>query len=114
MSDAFHYFRAHAVRALCKARAMPLGRMRHLQIVIGSPPDEGGRIRPEPTSHGRLSGGTKAREIARLMGFAITPPVNSRLHRDWQIRQSKQGAAKNCRRGGKTDGPTGGELRGGR
>src|SRR3981189_649637 len=23
MSDAFHYFRAHAVRALCKARAMP-------------------------------------------------------------------------------------------
>src|ERR1700716_3207280 len=24
MSDAFHYFRAHAVRALCKARAMPL------------------------------------------------------------------------------------------
>src|SRR5437773_735908 len=26
------------------------------------------------------------------MGFAITPPVNSRLHRDWQIRQSKQGA----------------------
>ena len=35
MSDAFHYFRAHAVRALCKAQAMPLGRMRHLQIVIG-------------------------------------------------------------------------------
>jgi hypothetical protein len=35
MSDAFHYFRAHAVRALCKARAMPLGRMRHLQIAIG-------------------------------------------------------------------------------
>jgi hypothetical protein len=35
MSDAFHYFRAHAVRALCKARAMPLGRMRQLQAVIG-------------------------------------------------------------------------------
>jgi hypothetical protein len=35
MSDAFHYFRAHAIRALCKARAMPLGRMRHLQAVIG-------------------------------------------------------------------------------
>ena len=35
MSDAFHHFRAHAVRALCKARAMPLGRMRHLQAVIG-------------------------------------------------------------------------------
>lgn len=34
MSDAFHYFRAHAVRALCKARAMPLGRMRQLQAVI--------------------------------------------------------------------------------
>ncbi|ANW00222.1 hypothetical protein LMTR13_08610 [Bradyrhizobium icense] len=35
MSDAFHYFRAHAVRALCKARAMPVGRMRHLQVVVG-------------------------------------------------------------------------------
>ncbi|MDE5454146.1 hypothetical protein GWE18_15060 [Bradyrhizobium sp. CSA112] len=35
MSDAFHYFRAHAVRALCKARAMPVERMRHLQIVVG-------------------------------------------------------------------------------
>src|SRR3954454_18911725 len=35
MSDAFHYFRAHAIRALCKARAMPLGRMRHLRAVIG-------------------------------------------------------------------------------
>lgn len=33
MSDAFHYFRAHAVRALCKARAMPVGRIRQLQIV---------------------------------------------------------------------------------
>jgi hypothetical protein len=35
MSDAFHYFRAHAIRALCKARAMPLGKMKHLQVVIG-------------------------------------------------------------------------------
>jgi hypothetical protein len=35
MSDAFHYFRAHAVRALCKARAMPVGRMRRLQTVVG-------------------------------------------------------------------------------
>ena len=35
MSDAFHYFRAHAVRALCKARAMPFGRMKHLQAAIG-------------------------------------------------------------------------------
>jgi hypothetical protein len=35
MSDAFHYFRAHAVRALCKARAMPIGRMKHLQSLIG-------------------------------------------------------------------------------
>jgi hypothetical protein len=35
MSDAFHYFRAHAVRALCKARAMPVGRMKHLQSLIG-------------------------------------------------------------------------------
>jgi hypothetical protein len=35
MSDAFHYFRAHAIRAICKARAMPLGRMRHLQAVVG-------------------------------------------------------------------------------
>jgi hypothetical protein len=35
MSDAFHYFRAHAVRALCKARAMPLGRIRHLQAMAG-------------------------------------------------------------------------------
>jgi hypothetical protein len=35
MSDAFHYFRAHAVRALCKARRMPLGRIRHLQAVVG-------------------------------------------------------------------------------
>ena len=35
MSDAFHYFRAHAVRALCKARAMPLGRIRRLQALAG-------------------------------------------------------------------------------
>jgi hypothetical protein len=35
MSDAFHYFRSHAVRALCKARAMPLGRIRHLQAMAG-------------------------------------------------------------------------------
>src|SRR5215204_6256861 len=35
MSDAFHYFRAHAIRALCKARAMPFGKMKHLQAVIG-------------------------------------------------------------------------------
>jgi hypothetical protein len=34
MSDAFDYFRAHAVRALCKARAMPRGRMKHLQTVV--------------------------------------------------------------------------------
>lgn len=35
MSDAFHYFRAHAVRAICKARKMPIGRMRHLQALAG-------------------------------------------------------------------------------
>ncbi|MCK1723636.1 hypothetical protein [Bradyrhizobium sp. 141] len=34
MSDAFDYFRAHAVRALCKARAMPRGRTKHLQTVV--------------------------------------------------------------------------------
>jgi hypothetical protein len=35
MSDAFDYFRAHAIRALCKARAMPRGRMKHLQMLVG-------------------------------------------------------------------------------
>ncbi|WP_407116176.1 hypothetical protein [Bradyrhizobium sp. LMG 9283] len=35
MSDAFDYFRAYAVRALCKARSMPKGRMKHLQLVAG-------------------------------------------------------------------------------
>jgi hypothetical protein len=35
MSDAFDYFRAYAVRALCKARAMPQGRMKHLQLMAG-------------------------------------------------------------------------------
>jgi hypothetical protein len=35
MSDGFHCFRAHAVPALCKARMMPLGRIRHLQTVEG-------------------------------------------------------------------------------
>ncbi|MBP0112833.1 hypothetical protein [Bradyrhizobium vignae] len=35
MSDAFDYFRAYAVRALCKARAMPKGRMKNLQVVVG-------------------------------------------------------------------------------
>ena len=35
MSDAFDYFRAYAARALCKARAMPKGRMKHLQLVVG-------------------------------------------------------------------------------
>jgi hypothetical protein len=35
MSDAFDYFRAYAVRAFCKARSMPRGRMKHLQLVAG-------------------------------------------------------------------------------
>lgn len=35
MSDAVDYLRAHAIRAICKARAMPRGRMKHLQIVVG-------------------------------------------------------------------------------
>jgi hypothetical protein len=35
MSDAFDYFREYAVRALCKARSMPHGRMKHLQLVAG-------------------------------------------------------------------------------
>ena len=35
MSDAFDYFRAYAVRALCKARSMPKGRMKHLQLLVG-------------------------------------------------------------------------------
>jgi hypothetical protein len=35
MSDAFDYFRAYAVRALCKARSMPQGRMKHLKLVAG-------------------------------------------------------------------------------
>jgi hypothetical protein len=35
MSDAFDYLRAHAVRALCRARAMPRGRLKHLQTVVG-------------------------------------------------------------------------------
>lgn len=35
MSDAFDYFRAYAVRALCKARSMPQGRMKHLHLVAG-------------------------------------------------------------------------------
>jgi hypothetical protein len=35
MSDAFDYFRAYAVRALCKARSMPHGKMKHLQLVAG-------------------------------------------------------------------------------
>jgi hypothetical protein len=35
MSDAFDYFCAYAVRALCKARSMPRGRVKHLQLVAG-------------------------------------------------------------------------------
>ncbi|QOZ71093.1 hypothetical protein WN72_35890 [Bradyrhizobium arachidis] len=35
MSDAFDYFRAYAVRALCKARSMSRGRSKHLQLVVG-------------------------------------------------------------------------------
>ncbi len=35
MSDAFDYFRAYALRALCKARSMPKGRMKHVQLVVG-------------------------------------------------------------------------------
>jgi len=35
MSDAFDYFRAYPVRALCKARSMSRGRMKHLQLVAG-------------------------------------------------------------------------------
>ncbi|WIW44863.1 hypothetical protein ML401_25810 [Bradyrhizobium sp. 62B] len=35
MSDAFDYFRAYAIRALCKARSMRQGKMKHLQLVAG-------------------------------------------------------------------------------
>ena len=35
MSDVFDYFRAYAVRALCKARSMPHGRMKQLQLMAG-------------------------------------------------------------------------------
>ena len=35
MSDSLDYFRAYAVRALCKARSMPHGRMKHLQLLAG-------------------------------------------------------------------------------
>ena len=35
MSDAVDYFRAYAVRALCKERSMPKGRMKHLQLLVG-------------------------------------------------------------------------------
>lgn len=35
MSDAFDYFRAYAIRALCKAISMPRGKMKHLQLVAG-------------------------------------------------------------------------------
>jgi hypothetical protein len=35
MSDAFDYFRAYAVRALCTARSMPRGKMKHLQLLAG-------------------------------------------------------------------------------
>jgi hypothetical protein len=35
MSDAFDYFPAFAVRALCKARSMPHGRTKHLQLMAG-------------------------------------------------------------------------------
>ena len=35
MSDVFDYFVAYAVPALCKARSMPRGRMKHLQLVAG-------------------------------------------------------------------------------
>lgn len=34
MSDAHHYFLAHAREALTKARAMPRGRIRHKQRVV--------------------------------------------------------------------------------
>jgi hypothetical protein len=35
MSDAVDYFRAFAVRALCKARDMPFGRSKRMQRAIG-------------------------------------------------------------------------------
>ncbi|MCP3395504.1 hypothetical protein NLM27_43230 [Bradyrhizobium sp. CCGB12] len=35
MSDAFDYFRAHAVRAFCQARAMPRGKMKRLKVLAG-------------------------------------------------------------------------------
>lgn len=34
MSDASDYFRSYAVRALCRARAMPIGRHRRIQRLI--------------------------------------------------------------------------------
>jgi hypothetical protein len=34
MSDAFHYFKAHAVEAVRKARAMPFGRTKQKQRTV--------------------------------------------------------------------------------
>jgi hypothetical protein len=36
MSDALDYFRAHAVKPPCKAAAMPFGRLKRLQRLVGS------------------------------------------------------------------------------
>ena len=35
MSDAVDYLHAYAVRAICRARRMPVGRLKHLQRAVG-------------------------------------------------------------------------------
>lgn len=34
MSDAVDYFRAYAIRAICKARSMPVGRLKRVQRAV--------------------------------------------------------------------------------
>jgi hypothetical protein len=54
MSDAHHYFMAHAVRATLKARALPRGLIKKKQRVVARVYHmlEGGGLRTQPSSHG--------------------------------------------------------------
>ncbi|MGY3356794.1 hypothetical protein ACVWZK_003457 [Bradyrhizobium sp. GM0.4] len=55
MSDAYDYFREHAIAAVRKARALPPGRPKQKQRTVApclSSPVQGGRARAEHPSSG--------------------------------------------------------------
>jgi hypothetical protein len=99
MSDAHHYFMAHAVRATLKALRMPRGRIKKKQRVVAaglSLACKGSRLRLQLPSHGRFpkSPGSRERHESFLVNFG-TKKSHQYLHK----RDSRPPFTNGARRG---------------